>query len=191
MDTEVTQQTGSKDNSIVQSVLDQSNVSIAEHSFQLPLKNQHRSEQDKEKMDLENSQAREKLRAEENSQAVWNLDINLKAPLNRNFNVRINKRRKIVDLKNIIKFKLENMDLDKISNLKNLTFFVDGKKVALTSKFMNLWKIDQIPLIKTIEVQFEVKSAAKVEQSRIVTTGKIPRLTKYKCLPSQIEFFRM
>lgn len=145
----------------------------------------------KEKMDLETSQILSEILEKENSSTVWNLDIHLKAPLSKNFNVRIHKKRKVVDLKNIIRHKLENMEIEKITNLANLNFKVDGKKVALTQKFIELWDVDNIPATKSIDVHFEVKNSANIEKSRIVTTSQIPRLTKYQCLPNQVEFFRM
>lgn len=125
------------------------------------------------------------------NQAVWNLDIRLKHPMNRNFNVRIHKKRRLIDLKGIIRYRLENMELEKISNLKNMHFEIEGKRQAIEKKFIELWNGEEVPLQKVIDVHFEIKSTATKEKSRVVTTTKIPRLVKYKCIPNPVEFFRM
>jgi hypothetical protein len=75
----------------------------------------------------------------EDTSQVWNLEIQLMSPINQNFFTKIHKNRKVIDLKNIIKDRLECMDVQKISNLKNLNFVCNGQEVDLQKKFALVW----------------------------------------------------
>jgi hypothetical protein len=122
-------------------------------------------------------------------QKIWSIEVRLLNPINSSFFTKINKKRKIIDLKSTIQEHLEIYSQYDLKNLKNFSFKSQGKILNFTEKIENALNSKNQP--KQVEVEFALNRNFSKEKSRIFDTDKIPKVTKFTISPTRIEMFRM
>lgn len=121
---------------------------------------------------------------------ILNIEVSLRAPFRQDFAVKIHRRRKVLELKSMVKYRLESMENEKVAEIESLAFQFMGKDVCLNSRFCELFSDKtQVGHIQ-IEVRFELKPKEDSPQAKPLANG-IPEIGAYSSTPNQIELYRM
>ena len=139
---------------------------------------------------------------------VLGVKIQLFDPINYSFSIRIHKNRRLIDLKDLIRERLEVFSPACLYNLKSLEMYSGEELLTLNTRFAEIFdkqnksgekekvvgtggELDGNDFWVDIGVKFELNRIFSEIKSSIPTTSKIPKTRKYRISPNRVELFRM
>lgn len=96
----------------------------------------------------------------------------------------------MLELKSLIKYRLESIEHEEVNNLESLAFNAMEKDVQLDQRFCELFSDRKDNEELQIDVVFQLR---EMKLSKVVTEKgfDISEIRKYRCIPDPVTLFRM